>query len=86
MFVNLPPPCCCTVVEDEEEDITVLEDDCFWLLTINSCSFTAGVAGQMATWGTARAAGAGACCCCCWGLAACGGNSPDLAAFLIAVP
>lgn len=82
---NLPPPCCCTVVEeDDDEDITVLDDDCFWLLTINSCSFTAGVAGQIATCGTARAAGAGACCC--WGLAGCGGNSPDLAAFLIAVP
>ena len=58
------------MVEDEEEDITVLEEVCFWLLTINSCSFTAGVAGQMATCGTARAAGAGAgACCCCWGLA-----------------
>ena len=72
------------VEDDDEEDITVLEDVCFWLLTINSCSLTAGVAGQIATCGTASAAGAWACCC--RGLAGCGGNCPDFAACLIAVP
>ena len=83
---NLPPPCC-TVVTDDEEDMTVLDDFC-WLLTIDACwsvSFTAGVAGQIATCGTARAAGCGTCCCCC-GLDGWGGNSPDFVACFIVVP
>ena len=84
---NLPPPCC-TVVTDDEEDMTVRLDDFCWLLTIDACwsvSFTAGVAGQIATCGTARAACGGACCCCC-GLDGCGGNSPDFVACFIVVP
>ena len=79
--VYLPPPCF-TVVTDEDED-TAEEDDCWWLLTISSLSFTAGVAGQIATCGTSRTAGGGACC---FGLVGCGGNSPDFVAWMIAVP
>ena len=46
-FNYLPPPC--TVVT-EDEDMAEVED-CWWLLTVNcwSHSFTAGVAGQIAT-------------------------------------
>ena len=78
----VPTPCF-TVVTDEEEDMA---DDCWWLSTLTSCwsiSVTAGVAGQIATCGTSRAAGGGACC---FDLVGCGGNSPDFVAWVIVVP
>ena len=78
----VPTPCF-TVVTDDEEDMA---DDCWWLSTLTSCwsiSVTAGVAGQIATCGTSRAAGGGACC---FDLVGCGGNSPDFVAWVIVVP